>query len=114
MSGEQFDKYGGAASSIYPPLETVACGEVIAGTVAAVMPTVECKIAYLRTAATNAGTVYIGGAGVTAANGTADATTGIPLEGGEQFGPLPIANLNQLYTIVSGTVAQRLMYLAIS
>ena len=112
-AGEVFYHDGGAKHTIYAPLATVASGEVIVGDSAAVLPTIACKMVYFRTSGTNAGTIYIGGAGVTAPNGTLDATTGFPLIANEQLGPIPIANVNQFYGIASAA-SQGLIYLAVS
>lgn len=85
-------------------------GEVVASTVAVQFPTalqMTCKRVYLR-ARSNNGThsPYIGfTSGVTTADGTTDATTGIELPSGDQPLILDIQHTNQLYYICSSTSA---------
>jgi hypothetical protein len=91
------------------PYTQVVTGEIISGTVRATMPNVPVKYVYFQGWPGNSGTVYFGGTGVTAPNGTADATSGIPLTGG-QFSPWhSIDNLNRMGHIASAS-AQRLIY----
>lgn len=92
------------------PYDALSCGEVIAGTAAAQLPTVACSLARLKMRHTNAGTVYLGGgSAVSIPNGTADATTGVPWLAGEDTGWLPISNLNKLWSIASAD-AQSITY----
>ena len=63
------------------------------------MPNVPCQMVMFKAVASNTGDVYIGPAGVTVPDGTADATSGLELSPG-QFSPwIPIDNLNRLYLI---------------
>ena len=79
--------------------DSIFVGEVAGGTSAAVLPTVVSSLVYLRAPNSNVGDVYVGGAGVTIPQGTTDATSGVELSPGDNFGPLPISNLNLLYRI---------------
>lgn len=92
---------------------TIATGEIVAGTVAAVAGTVAAKYVMFKAASTNTVVVYLGGAGVTAADGTADATTGWPLAAGEETGWLPVDNVSRFYTIASAA-AQGIIYMVVS
>ncbi len=98
------------ANQVYP---AVYSGEVIAGTAIAQMPNVACRLAWIKTGFTNTGTVYVGGSAVTAPNGTADATTGLPMIAGEVFGPVPVSNINTMYTVASAA-AQVVIYIAVA
>jgi hypothetical protein len=75
-----------------------ACGELAGSTTALQLPDVECEFAYLKAKSDNAGRVYIGGAGVTVADGTTDITTGYELEAGDEM-TVWVHNLNELYRI---------------
>lgn len=91
----------------------VAAGECIAGTARSVMGTAPSRLVWIRANITNSGTIYVGGAGVTAEDGTADATSGMPLAAGEQFGPIPVADVN-LLSVIASAVNQRAAYFAVS
>lgn len=91
--------------------DAVACGELQGSTTALQLPDIPCKIAILKAEASNAGKVYLGGAGVTAIDGTTDATTGLQLSAGEMV-RLEIANLNLLYRIC-GNSGDDLTYLVL-
>ncbi len=80
------------------PLSLVGCGEVSGSVTAKVMPTVVGSVVIIKAIGSNAGNVYVGGAGVTVVNGTTDTTSGIELDAGEGL-TLYITNLNQLYII---------------
>ena len=77
----------------------VQSGEIAGSATAAVLPTIACSMVWFKAVASNAGKVYLGVAGVTVVNGTADATSGIELAAGDMIGPIPITNLNLLYLI---------------
>lgn len=86
-------------------------GEIREGTVAAALPSVACKVVYLKTPKGNAGTVYIGGATVAKEGTVTNTTAGWPLAAGESFGPLQVANTNLIYAVSDGT-ADNLNYWA--
>jgi len=88
-------------------------GEFIAGTAALQLPNVACQLAWLKADSNNADQVYFGGSGVTTPNGTADTTSGIELDAGDMWGPIPISNLNLMYG-VSDTDAQKVEYFCLS
>ena len=77
----------------------IVSGE-LGGTVsAAAMPDIGGLVVMFKAAYDNAGRVYIGGAGVTKADGTTDVTTGIQLSAGETFGWVPFTTLKNFYYI---------------
>lgn len=60
----------------------------------------KCRAVLVKAALDNAGNVYIGGEGVTKADGTTDATTGWPLDAGQETPHwIEVDNLNKLYLI---------------
>lgn len=77
----------------------IAVGEVSGSATAKVLPTIDGGLVWIQALATNAGNVYVGGAGVTVPNGTTDVTSGMTLAAGDWFGPLTLSNLNLLYII---------------
>ena len=78
---------------------TVLNGELAGSANAIQMPQRACRFVKFIAATDNAGNVYIGGAGVTVANGTTDTTTGLVLDAGQDSGWIPVADLNQFYRI---------------
>lgn len=81
------------------PYDRVASGE-LAGSVTAIQcPERACSLVRFKAAADNAGTVYIGGSGVTAPTGSTNTTTGLALAAGEDTGWIPVSNLNNFYRI---------------
>ena len=76
----------------------------LAGSVTAVqMPTLPCSRARLKARSDNAGSVFIGIAGVTAPDGTTDTTTGFELDAGDDTGWFPCSDLRELYRICDNT-----------
>jgi len=92
--------------------ETVKCGEIAGATSATQMPDIPCKLARFSAVSGNAGSVYIGGAGVTIPDGTGDATSGMEIEPGDETGWIPLPNLNLLYYICDNA-GDDLTYLAL-
>lgn len=86
-------------SGTFPIFASIATGEVAGNTAATQMPTVTSKLIKIKAHADNAGKVYIGAAGVTAANGATDTTTGYQLSAKDETPWLPLSNLNMLYRI---------------
>ena len=67
---------------------------------AAQFPNVAGKLVYLAARLANVGNVYVGDANdTTVADGATDVTTGFELAPGDRVGPLPLANLNELWGI---------------
>lgn len=118
MSGiriRAFDNADGTYSlavgnKVYPNVKT---GELVSGTAALQGPDIPAELVMLWTGIGNAGTVYWGGSGITTPNGTADATTGLPLIANESTPYLPIDNVNKIYHIASAA-SQQLFYVALS
>lgn len=94
-------------------LGTVASGELAGSVTAIQMPNVACRLVKFKAHYDNAGRVYIGGSGVTTADGTTDITTGLQLSAGEETGWIPISNLNLLYRICDNA-GDDLTYIALS
>ena len=61
----------------------VKSGELQGATSATQMPDIDCQLVQFVAANDNTGYVWIGGAGVTAGDGTTDTTSGIPLGPGD-------------------------------
>jgi hypothetical protein len=80
----------------------IVSGELIGVTGATQLPDIPCNRVTLKAQQDNPSFAYIGGAGVTVANGATDATTGIQLDASEQI-TLEISNLNLLYRICDAT-----------
>ena len=91
----------------------VQSGEIAGSATAVVLPTIACSMVAFSAFSTNAGSVWLGGAGVTVANGTADATSGLEIEPGETTQFIPVANLNVFY-IICDNAGDDLTYLALS
>lgn len=82
---------------------TVASGELAGSATAVAMPDIACKLVKFKASYDNTGRVYIGASGVTVANGSTDATTGMQLSAGEETGWIPVDNLNRLFRISDNT-----------
>jgi hypothetical protein len=95
------------AEEIY---NSVKSGELAGSATAVQCPDVPCRLVYLKAVSSNAGSVFLGGAGVTVADGTTDITTGLELAAGEVV-ILSIRNLNLLYRICANA-GDDLTYLA--
>ena len=79
--------------------ETVKCGEIAGAGSATQMPDIAVKLVRFTAVSGNAGSVYIGGVGVTIPDGSTDTTSGLELEPGDATGWMPVPNLNILYYI---------------
>lgn len=77
----------------------IVCGEVSGSATAKQLPDIDGGLVWIQALDTNAGNVYVGGAGVTIPDGTTDVTSGMTLAAGDWFGPLTIKNLSMLYII---------------
>lgn len=87
------------ASTFNKPFTTVASGELQGSATALQNPSIACKMARFKAVLSNAGNVYLGGAGVTKPNGTTDATTGLELGPGDDTGWIFVDNLSRFYRI---------------
>lgn len=92
--------------------QNVRCGELAGSATALQLPNVPCSLVRFKAVASNAGNVYLGGAGVTVVNGTTDVTTGLEIGPGEDTGWLPVDNLNRFYRICDNA-GDDLTYLAL-
>jgi len=101
------------ATNVFPALTTVASGELAGNTGATQMPTVSCKLVKFKAEIDNAGNVYIGGSGVTKADGSTDTTTGFQLAAGEETPWMPVTNLNLFYRICDNA-GDDLTYIALA
>lgn len=86
---------------------SIACGELAGVTSATQLPDVPCRRVLFRAAA---GTVYLGGAGVTVSDGSTDTTTGLKVVAADPPVEVLIDNLNKLYRICAST-SDHLTYL---
>jgi hypothetical protein len=93
------------------PYTQVNSGELAGSATAVQMPDVPCSMARFKAVLSNAGNVYIGGAGVTVVNGSTDTTSGLELTPGEDTGWISIDNLNRFYRICNNA-GDDLTYLA--
>ncbi len=91
---------------------TVKSGEISGSVTAKQLPSIACSRVRLKAAASNAGNVYLGAAGVTAPDGTQDATTGFELDAAEESPWLDIDNLDRLY-IICDNAGDDLVYIAL-
>lgn len=87
-----------------------ATGEQAGSATAVQLANVPCALVRIRARSDNVGSVYLGGSGVTAPDGTTDTTTGFELAPGDETGWLTIANLNQLWII--SAVGDDITYMA--
>lgn len=94
------------------PSKAVFSGELQGSATALQLPDIPCTMVWFSALASNAGNVYLGGAGVTVADGTTDVTTGLEITPGMIVGPLPIDNLNRLYRICDNA-GDDITYLAV-
>lgn len=92
--------------------KTIRHGEVAGSATAAQMPDKPYQNGYIKAAADNAGTVYIGASSsVTAKNGSTDTTTGFPLAAGEVIVLGAPGNLNEMYYICDNAGDDFIYYL---
>lgn len=91
----------------------VKSGEIVGSVTALQLPNVPCCMVRFQATAGNSGSHYIGGAGVTIPNGTADATSGLEIPKGASTDWIPVSNLNVLY-IISAHATDTLTYLALA
>ncbi len=92
--------------------DTIHSGEVAGSLTAAQLPNVSCRLVRFKARDDNAGSVYLGGSGVTAPDGSTDATTGLELNAGEDSGWIPVDNLNRFWRICDNA-GDDLTYLAL-
>lgn len=91
---------------------SVKTGELAGTGAAAQCPDIEGTLVKFKAASDNAGSVYVGGAGVTARDGATDVTTGLELGPGDDSGWLPIDGLSLMY--YRGAVGDDLTYLVLA
>jgi hypothetical protein len=77
----------------------ISSGELQGSATALQLPDISCRMVCFKALADNVGNVYIGGAGVTVANGTTDTTTGLQLGSGDVSPWFAVSNLNIFYRI---------------
>jgi hypothetical protein len=90
--------------------QNVVSGERTGVTSATQLPDVPCRGVYLRA---SAGTVYVGGPGVTVPDGVTDVTSGMRLPATDTT-PLylPVSNLNCVY-VICDAVTSHIQYVAV-
>ena len=79
----------------------IASGEIIVGTAAAQFSALECREVIFKAGKANAGTVYIGGSGVTVAGTVSNTTAGLQLIAGDTTPTITVNNLSAFYGIAS-------------
>jgi hypothetical protein len=90
---------------------TVKTGELAGTGAAAQCPDIEGQLLKFKAASDNAGSVYIGAAGVTVRDGATDVTTGLELAPGDDSGWIPVDGLTTFY--YRGAVGDDLTYLVL-
>jgi len=90
---------------------TIKTGELAGSATAVQMPDITCYQVKFKALIDNSGNVYIGGAGVTVANGTTDTTSGWELDAGQETEWLRVDNLNVFYRICTNA-GDDLVYMA--
>jgi hypothetical protein len=90
----------------------VQSGEIAGSATAKQLPDISCRLVYFVAPNTNAGDVYIGGAGVTVPDGNQDATSGYELKASAQSPGFQVSNLNLLY-IICDNAGDDLVYIAL-
>ena len=89
----------------------IKTGEFILNGLAQQLPDILCRQVTIKARSTNGNLMFVGTAGVTAADGTLDTTTGFELNKSEEV-TLEVQNMKQIWVI--GTATQGLTYLAIA
>ena len=92
---------------------SVKAGELAGSATAVQMPDISCRQVAFSAVSDNAGSVFIGGAGVTVPNGTTDTTSGLELEAGDMTQFINVPNLNLFYYI-GDNAGDDLTYLALA
>ncbi len=90
----------------------VKVGELAGSATAVQMPDIPCSQVAFSAVANNAGSVFLGGAGVTVPDGTTDTTSGLELEAGDMTQFINVPNLNLFYRICDNA-GDDLTYLAL-
>jgi hypothetical protein len=91
----------------------IQSGEIAGSATAKQLPNIACELVSFIAAKSNAGQVYLGGAGGTKPDGTQDATTGYELKPSAQTPWFPVENLNRFY-IICDNAGDDLTYLALA
>jgi hypothetical protein len=81
----------------------VLSGEIQGATSATQCPDISCRAVTFKALSTNVGYVYIGGPGVTKADGTSDSTSGVEMAPGDWLQFNPTDNINIYYYICDNT-----------
>ena len=91
----------------------IQSGERQGSATAVQLPDIPCRAVAITAKSDNAGSVWLGAAGVTAADGTTDTTSGLELEAGDMTQFIPVDNLNVFY-IICDNAGDDITYLALS
>lgn len=92
---------------------TVVSGERQGSASAVQLPDVPCSEVAISALSDNVGSVWLGGAGVTVADGTTDTTSGLELQAGDMTQFIPVPNLNLFY-IICDNAGDDITYLAVA
>ena len=93
--------------------DSLTSGEIQGSATAAQMPDISCRAVTFKALSDNVGNVWIGGAGVTAADGTTDTTSGVEMAPGDWMQFVPCSNINMFYYICDNA-GDDFCYLAMS
>ena len=91
----------------------IQSGERQGSATAVQLPDIPCRAVAISALSSNAGSVWLGGSGVTVADGTTDTTSGLELEAGDMTQFIPVDNLNVFY-IICDNAGDDIVYLALS
>lgn len=91
----------------------VKAGEIQGSATAVQLPDIPCSQVAFSAVSDNAGSVFLGGAGVTVPDGTTDTTSGLELEAGDMTQFINMPNLNLFYRICDNA-GDDLTYLALA
>ena len=91
----------------------IQAGERQGSASAVQLPNIPCRAVAISAISDNAGSVFLGGSGVTIPDGTTDTTSGLELEAGDMTQFIPVDNLNIFY-IICDNAGDDITYLALS
>ena len=99
-------------------VESVRYGKIQSGerqgsATAVQLPDIPCRAVAISAVASNAGSVFLGGASVSVPDGTTDTTSGLELEAGDMTQFIPVDNLDVFY-IICDNAGDDITYLALS
>ena len=91
----------------------IQSGERQGSATAVQLPDISCRAVAISALSSNAGSVWLGGPGVTVADGTTDTTSGLELQAGDMTQFVPVDNLSVFY-IICDNAGDDITYLALA